>query len=44
MNMAVYMALMNPGDRFMGLALAAGGHLSHGHQNEKKKDSITSYL
>jgi glycine hydroxymethyltransferase len=29
-NVAAFMALMQPGDTFMGLALAAGGHLSHG--------------
>jgi glycine hydroxymethyltransferase len=29
-NMAVYMTLMKPGDTFMGLNLAHGGHLSHG--------------
>jgi glycine hydroxymethyltransferase len=29
-NQAVFMALMQPGDTFMGLDLAAGGHLSHG--------------
>src|SRR5215210_1718451 len=29
-NAAVFMALMNPGDTFMGLNLAAGGHLTHG--------------
>jgi glycine hydroxymethyltransferase len=29
-NIAAFMALMNPGDTFMGLNLAAGGHLSHG--------------
>src|SRR6185312_15855265 len=29
-NMAVFFALMKPGDIFMGLNLAAGGHLSHG--------------
>ncbi len=29
-NMAVFMAVMKPGDKFMGLNLAHGGHLSHG--------------
>lgn len=29
-NQAVFMALMRPGDTFMGLDLAAGGHLTHG--------------
>ncbi len=29
-NQAVFLALMAPGDRFMGLDLAAGGHLTHG--------------
>lgn len=29
-NMAVFMATMRPGDKFMGLNLAHGGHLSHG--------------
>ncbi|HEY7385977.1 MAG TPA: serine hydroxymethyltransferase [Beijerinckiaceae bacterium] len=29
-NQAVFMALMQPGDTFMGLNLAAGGHLTHG--------------
>ncbi|MFP4488823.1 MAG: serine hydroxymethyltransferase [Bacteroidales bacterium] len=29
-NMAVFMAVMNPGDKFMGLDLSHGGHLSHG--------------
>jgi len=30
-NMAVYMTIMNPGDKFMGLDLSHGGHLTHGH-------------
>jgi glycine hydroxymethyltransferase len=29
-NASVFFALMNPGDTFMGLNLAAGGHLTHG--------------
>jgi len=29
-NQAVFMALMKPGDIFMGMDLAAGGHLTHG--------------
>lgn len=29
-NMAVFLACMKPGDKFMGLNLAMGGHLSHG--------------
>ncbi len=29
-NMAVFMTVLKPGDKFMGLNLAHGGHLSHG--------------
>ena len=30
-NLAVYMATVKPGDTVMGLGLASGGHLTHGH-------------
>lgn len=30
-NMAVYFALLEPGDKLMGLDLSCGGHLTHGH-------------
>src|SRR5919112_1018554 len=31
-NMAAYAAVVNPGDTIMGLNLAHGGHLTHGHK------------
>ena len=31
-NVAVYFAAMSPGDTLLGMDLAAGGHLTHGHR------------
>jgi len=42
-NFAVYTALLEPGDRIMGLDLPSGGHLTHGFQTASgKKVSATS--
>ncbi|MEO1014938.1 MAG: serine hydroxymethyltransferase [Pseudomonadota bacterium] len=42
-NQAVFMALMKPGDCFLGMDLAAGGHLTHGgkaNQSGKWFDAV----
>jgi glycine hydroxymethyltransferase len=31
-NMAVYFSQLNPGDTVLGMSIAAGGHLTHGHR------------
>ncbi|MBI2592859.1 MAG: serine hydroxymethyltransferase [Candidatus Colwellbacteria bacterium] len=31
-NLAVYVALMEPGEKLMGMELSSGGHLTHGHK------------
>ena len=31
-NMAVYMTILQPGDKVLGMDLNSGGHLTHGHQ------------
>ena len=41
-NFAVYTALLNPGDKLMGLDLPSGGHLTHGYQTDRKKISASA--
>lgn len=41
-NFAVYTALLQPGEKLMGLDLTMGGHLTHGFYTPTKKVSATS--
>lgn len=41
-NMTVYVGLLKPHDRIMGLDLPSGGHLTHGFYTKSKKVSATS--
>ena len=41
-NLAVYIGLLKPHDRIMGLDLPSGGHLTHGFMTAKKRISSTS--
>lgn len=43
-NMAVYLGLLRPHDRIMGLDLPSGGHLTHGFYTKNKKISATSIV
>ena len=39
-NEAVFMALLQPGDTFMGMSLAAGGHLTHGSPGQPVRQVV----
>jgi len=43
-NFAIYTALLPPGERFMGMALTEGGHLSHGFYTATRKVSATAHF
>ena len=43
-NMGVYLGILKPHDRIMGLDLPSGGHLTHGFYNQQKKISATSII
>lgn len=41
-NLAVYFAFLKPHERFMGLFLTDGGHLTHGYYTPKKRISASA--
>jgi glycine/serine hydroxymethyltransferase len=43
-NLAAFMAMMKPGDQFISLNLASGGHLSHGMKLNPPRSSASGSL